>query len=64
MITVKGSVEIKAMNIIVMFQGYVIVKFFLFTNEGSLVTGKLLTEEVAESAIPDPIRIHMLTKVL
>jgi hypothetical protein len=40
MIKVMTSVEIKAMNIVVMFQGQV----FCLTNEGSLVTANLLTE--------------------
>ncbi len=68
MVKVMTGVEIKAMHIIVMFQGYVIVKFFLFSNEGSLVTANHLTEKanpvLDESVIPDTIRIRILTKAL
>ncbi len=58
MVKVMTSVEIKAMNIVIMFQ------VFCLKNEGYLVTANLLTEEVAESVIPDPIRIQILSKVL
>jgi hypothetical protein len=60
MVKVMASVEIKAMNIVVMFQGYAILK--ILSYKGSL----LVTADpgFTGAVSPDPIRIQILTKIL
>ncbi len=64
MVKVMTRDETKSMNSVAMIQGYATVKFLIYKRRLSMVTANLLTEKVAESVIPDPIRIQMLTKVL